>query len=113
MKKCKKLSAKSTIYEFKQSIYDIVEDFEKIELDTSFQKPKVGIVGEILIKYHPFGNNFVVDNLEKEGAEVVNPDFMGFIKFIATHKITFNELLKTDLTKATIFKLAIKCLSKL
>ena len=33
---------------------------------------------------------------------------MGFIKFIATHKVTFNELLKTDKTKATIFKLAIK-----
>ena len=33
---------------------------------------------------------------------------MGFIKFIATHKITFNTLLKTDKTKAKIFKLAIK-----
>ena len=86
----------------------MVNDFEKIELDTSIQKPKVGIVGEVLIKYHPFGNNFVANVLEKEGAEVILPDFMGFIKFIATHKITFNQLLKTDKTKATIFKLAIK-----
>ena len=108
MEKCKKLLIKSTNKEFKQSIYQIVDDFEKIELDTSIKKPKVGIVGEVLIKYHPFGNNFVANKLEEEGAEVILPDFMGFIKFIATHKITFNRLLKTDKTKAKIFKLAIK-----
>ena len=66
----------------------MVNDFEKIELDTSIEKPKVGVVGEVLIKYHPFGNNFVANVLEQEGAEVILPDFMGFIKFIATHKIT-------------------------
>ena len=79
LEKCKKFVQKSTNKEFKQSIYDIVNDFEKIELDTSIKKPKVGIVGEVLIKYHPFGNNFVADLLEKEGAEVILPDFMGFV----------------------------------
>ena len=108
MEKCKSILTKRGTKAFKQSIYDIVNDFEKIELDTSIKKPKVGIVGEVLIKYHPFGNNFVANVLENEGAEVVLPDFMGFIKFIATHKITFNELLKTDKTKAAIFKLSIK-----
>lgn len=108
MDKCKVLIEKSNSKEFKQSIYDIVNDFEKIELDTSIKKPRVGIVGEVLIKYHPFGNNFVADLLEKEGAEVILPDFMGFVKFMATHKITFNTLLKTDKTKAKIFKIAIK-----
>ncbi len=108
LEKCKVILTKPGTKAFKQSIYDIVNDFEKIELDTSIKKPKVGVVGEVLIKYHPFGNNFVANVLENEGAEVVLPDFMGFIKFIATHKITFNELLKTDKTKATIFKLAIK-----
>ncbi len=93
--------------QFKKSIYDIVKDFEKIELIDEV-KPRVGVVGEILIKYHPFGNNFVVDLLEEEGAEVVMPDFMGFIKFMATHKITFNTLLKQDKTKAKIFRLAMK-----
>ena len=98
---------KSTMKKFKQSIYDIVNDFEKIELDTSIEKPKVGIVGEVLIKYHPFGNNFVADLLEKEGAEVVLPDFMGFIKFMATHKVTFNSLLRTNPIVAKISKAAI------
>ena len=108
MTECKKLVCHSNSKQFKQSIYDIVNDFENIKLDTSVKKPKVGIVGEILIKYHPFGNNFVINVLENEGAEVVMPDFMGFVKFMATHKITFNTLLNTDKTKAKIFKLAIK-----
>ncbi len=108
MDKCKELVVNSTNKVFRKSIYQIVEDFEKIELDISKQRPKVGIVGEVLIKYHPFGNNFVANLLEKEGAEVILPDFMGFVKFMATHKITFNTLLKTDKAKAKIFKMAIK-----
>ena len=107
LEKSRELVAHSTLSEFKQSIYDMVQDFENIELDTSIEKPKVGIVGEVLIKYHPFGNNFVADKLEQEGAEVILPDFMGFIKFIATHKITFNTLIKTDKYKSKLFKVAI------
>lgn len=108
LEKCKRLVENSNSKQFKQSIYDIVNDFEKIELDTSVEKPKVGIVGEVLIKYHPFGNNFVADLLEKEGAEVILPDFMGFVKFMATHKITFNNLLKINKTSSKVSKLAIK-----
>ena len=107
MNKCKGFIRKSTTKEFKQSIYDIVSDFEKIELDTSIEKPKVGIVGEVLIKYHPYGNNFVADLLEKEGAEVILPDFMGFVKFMCTHKITFNNLLNTNKTSSKLMKVAI------
>ena len=113
MEKCKKLASNSSMPEFKKSIYEIVEDFETIELDESQEKPKVGIVGEVLIKYHPFGNNFIVDVLEQEGAEVVSPDFMGFLKFICTHKVTNNALLNTDKTKSAIFKVVIKLIELL
>lgn len=111
MEKCKKILTNGNNKAFKQSIYDIVNDFEKIELDTSIERPKVGIVGEVLIKYHPFGNNFVADLLEKEGAEVILPDFMGFVKFMATHKITFNTLLNTNKTSSKISKMAIKLIN--
>ena len=107
MEKSKKLVTNCTNKEFKQAIYDMVDDFEKIKLDTSIEKPKVGIVGEVLIKYHPFGNNFVADLLEKEGAEVVLPDFMGFVKFMATHRITFNSLLNSNQISAAISKIAL------
>ena len=103
--KCKKLVVKSSMKDFKSSIYEMVEDFEKIELDKTLIKPKVGIVGEVLIKYHPFGNNYVAEKLEEEGAEVILPDFMGFVKFIATHKITFNQLKKQTKQKLNCLKL--------
>ena len=111
MEKSKKLVTKCTNSEFKQAIYDMVDDFEKIEVDMTNVKPKVGIVGEVLIKYHPFGNNYVADLLEKEGAEVVLPDFMGFVKFMATHKITFNQLLNSNKISATVSKIALKLIN--
>ena len=107
LEKCKEIVAHGSWKQFKQSIYDIVDDFEKIDLDMSVTKPRVGIVGEVLIKYHPFGNNYVAEFLEKEGAEVVLPDFMGFIKFMATHKVTFNQLLGINKTSSKISKLVI------
>ncbi len=96
LEKCKKFVRKSTVKEFKKSIYDMVNDFEKIELDTSIKKVKVGIVGEILIQYHPYGNNYITNLLEKEGAEVILPELMGFIKYVILNKIKKNELLKDD-----------------
>jgi len=107
LEKCKKLVEKSTYNQFKKAMYEMVQDFEKIELDESVIKPKVGIVGEVLIKYHPFGNNQVIKVLEAEGAEVISPDFMGFIKFIATHKITNNTLLNRDKALSRVFNAAI------
>ena len=103
----KKLTKKSTNQEFKQSLFDMVSDFEKIELNTKKEKPKVGIVGEILVKYHPFGNNYVADMLEKEGAEVILPDFMGFVKYSCTGKITFNNLLGINKSSAPIMKMVL------
>ena len=108
LEKCKVLCSKSTYNQFKKSIYEMVNDFETIKLDTSVEKPKVGIVGEVLIKYHTFGNNEVIKVLESEGAEVISPDFMGFIKFIATHKITNNQLLNIDKAKSKVFGAVIK-----
>ena len=54
-----------------------IDDFEKIEWKKGLEKPRVGIVGEILIKYHPFGNNFVAD-LFTASSEI---NFLGLILF--------------------------------
>ena len=45
------------------------------------QKPKVGIVGEILVKFSPLANNHIVELLEEEGAEAVMPDLMDFLLY--------------------------------
>lgn len=77
---------------FKKNIRQIVEEFDKLPV-YDIEKPRVGIVGEIMVKYHPAANNFVVDLVEAEGAEAVVPDLMGFIYFIMDHANTRKELL--------------------
>ena len=56
----------------------IVADFDALPLDETIRKPRVGIVGEILVKYMPLANNHLVELLEREGAEAVVPDFIDF-----------------------------------
>lgn len=67
---------------FKSTIKGIVNDFERLELN-HIAKPKIGIVGEILIKYHPLANNNIIDIIEGEGAEVVIPDLLDFFFYCA------------------------------
>ena len=51
----------------------MIQEFDQIEtLDV--KKPRVGIVGEILVKFLPAANNHLVELLETEGAEAVVPD---------------------------------------
>jgi predicted CoA-substrate-specific enzyme activase len=97
---CKKLVTESNYSQVKKAIFDMVKDFDTIEIDKKVKKPKVGIVGEILIKYHPFGNNYVTKILEDEGAEVILPDFMGFVKYVLENQVISNNLLKTSNVKA-------------
>ena len=59
----------------------IVEDFDALPIHEDMRKPKVGIVGEILVKYMPLANNRLVELLEKEGAEAVVPDLMDFLNY--------------------------------
>jgi len=107
----KNILATNSKRKFKKGIYDMVNDFEKIELDLSVKKPPVGIVGEILIKYHPFGNNYIADFLNREGAEVVLPDLMGFIKYASANKIVAGNLLKQGNISSIINKIVIKYIS--
>ena len=65
---------------FKKNIYNIVKDFDTLPILTA-QKPRVGIVGEILVKFHPTANNHLVELLEAEGAEAVCPDLVDFLLY--------------------------------
>ncbi len=59
---------------------NIVRDFEAINT-LDIIKPKVGIVGEILVKFHPLANNYAVNLVEREGGEAVVPDFVDFFLY--------------------------------
>lgn len=66
---------------FRKNIKKLIKEFDAIDIDETLVKPKVGIVGEILVKYHPTANNQLVNLLEKNGAEVVIPDFLDFFLY--------------------------------
>lgn len=65
---------------FKKNLKAIVEDFDKVER-TGVKKPKVGVVGEILVKYHPNANNDIVGIIESEGGEAVVLDMLDFFLY--------------------------------
>ena len=65
---------------YKQMCREIIRDFDNLpRLD--IKKPRVGVVGEILVKFHPAANNYLVDLLESEGAEAVVPDLTDFLLY--------------------------------
>ncbi len=55
----------------------IIKDFDNLPLKP-IKKPRVGVVGEILVKFHPTANNKIVETIEREGAECVMPDLADF-----------------------------------
>ena len=76
--------------EFNRNIRGIIHDFDELPR-RDVQKPRVGIVGEILVKFSPLANNHVVELLEAEGAEAVMPDLLDFLLYCF-----YNSNFKTD-----------------
>ena len=67
--------------EFRRTVRRIVEDFDALPLAGEGTKPRVGVVGEILVKFHPTANNQIVDVIEREGCEAVVPGLIEFFLF--------------------------------
>lgn len=78
---CQKSVQNGNMGEFKRNIRGIIKDFDEIPLHEDLKKPRVGIVGEILVKFLPDANNHLVDLLESEGAEAVMPDLLDFFLY--------------------------------
>jgi predicted CoA-substrate-specific enzyme activase len=97
----------SNLGKYKQNIKQIVKEFSELPV-FEFNKPKVGIVGEILVKYHPTANNYAIDLIEKEGAEAVVPDLMGFIYYTCSHGDSKSKLLTASRKYRFFSNLAIK-----
>ena len=80
---------------------DILSDFAKIQLSGE-KKVRVGIVGEIYVKYSPLANNNLEDFLISEGCEPVVPSLLEFVMYCAVG--TFNDAKIYDhITKNSIF----------
>lgn len=75
---------------YKKVCRAIIRDFDNLPM-TDEKKPRVGVVGEILVKFLPAANNYIVDLLEAEGAEAVVPDLTDFLIYCC-----YNQNFKTD-----------------
>ncbi|MCR5250838.1 MAG: 2-hydroxyacyl-CoA dehydratase [Lachnospiraceae bacterium] len=71
---------------YKQMCRQMIEEFDAIPINET-RKPRVGIVGEILVKFAPTANNHLVDLLEHEGAEAVVPDLIDFMYYCFYNQI--------------------------
>ena len=115
IKKCQDfLSTKKlpNYFTFRKMCREIVEDFDRIPI-TDEKKPRVGIVGEILVKFAPAANNHLVELLESEGAEAVVPDLLDFMLYCFYNQIYKAEHLGTKKSTAKIAKMGIWAVEKI
>ncbi len=97
-------------HRFKKLCKEIIYDFDQnIEL-SDIKKPRVGVVGEILVKFLPAANNYLVELLESEGAEAVVPDLLDFLLYCFYNQNFKVSHLGMKKSKATIANLGIKAL---
>jgi len=108
LKKCTEFvrSKNLSFFQFNKMCRQMVYDFDHIET-TGEVKPRVGIVGEILVKFLPAANNHLVDLLEAEGAEAVCPDLMDFMHYCFYNQIYKAEHLGTSKKSARNARLGI------
>lgn len=86
LKKVEKNVRNGSFTLFNHNMKKIIADFDTIDLQ-DIVKPRVGVVGEILVKYSPTANNDIVRLLEAEGAEAVVPDMVGFMNYSLYNQI--------------------------
>ncbi len=97
-------------YTATKKIYrEILDDFGSIQL-TGEKKIKVGIVGEIYVKYSPLANNHLEDFLLSEGCEPVVPSLLEFIMYTVTDTFNNARLYDTRNIKTRIYELVYKLL---
>ncbi|MDL2269861.1 2-hydroxyacyl-CoA dehydratase [Desulfosarcina sp. OttesenSCG-928-A07] len=70
-----------SMWRFNLNMLDMIKDFDRLPLATEKRRPRVGLVGEILLKYHPDANNYAARVVEQEGGEAVMTDLMDFILY--------------------------------
>ena len=98
-KKGKMISYKT----IKNTYKNIIEIFSKIERRNE-TKIKVGVVGEIYVKYSPLGNNGLEDFLRSVGAEVVVPGLLDFCMYCVVNSIIDRKLYGRGAVKSKIYK---------
>jgi len=108
--RCKEVVAQGNFRHFGRVIHAIVRDFDTLPL-TGERKPRVGLVGEIYVKFSPGANNDIVRIIEQEGGEAVIPGLMNFLLYCAYNHDVNHRVLSHSRLAALAGNAAIKALN--
>lgn len=107
VERCQENIKNGNMSQFRKNIYQIVDDFDNLPL-LNIKKPRVGLVGEILVKFHPTANNEIVKIIEEEGGEAVMPDLIDFFQYSFYNNKFKRKNYRTSRKTATIAAIAIQ-----
>ena len=112
LKKCQDfiMSKHPSFGTYKRMCREMIEEFDNIPIHEE-RKPRVGVVGEILVKFAPTANNHLVELLEHEGAEAVVPDLLDFMYYCFYNQIYKAEHLGMSKKTARNSKLGIEAMN--
>ena len=99
-----------SLSKYRKMAKEMIEEFDNIPINEE-RKPRVGIVGEILVKFAPAANNHLVNLLESEGAEAVVPDLVDFMYYCLYNQIYKEHQFKTSKKAARVSALGIKAMN--
>ena len=103
MERARKLAPKFTRRSFTRLSREAIHAFDTLPLVGEGTKPRVGVVGEILVKFHPTANNHVVEVIESEGCEAVVPGLLDFFLYsMSNAKVQKDELGSSAASRATM-----------
>ena len=101
MDRARKLAPAFNRRNFTKLSREAIHAFDTMPLVGEGTKPRVGVVGEILVKFHPTANNHVVDVIEAEGCEAVVPGLLDFFLYsMSNATVQKNELGSSAVTRA-------------
>ncbi len=93
--------------QMKVNLQLIAQDFASIAI-RRVEKTKVGVVGEIYVKYSALGNNDLEDFLLSQDCEIMVPGLMGFILFKLDNRIDDIELYGGNFIKKALLNKAMQ-----
>ncbi len=95
---------KNGTYRKTRKIYQIIIDAFRSVNQSPIKKPKVGIVGEIYVKYSPLANNHLEDFLISEGCEPVVPGLLDFCLYCIVNAINDHKLYGLNRKSVFVYK---------
>ena len=69
LKKLRENITSASLRQYNKYIKEIIHDFDNLPVNKDVQKPRVGVVGEIYVKFHPSANNHINELIEKKVAK--------------------------------------------